>query len=162
MQELSLDALAREQLEHAVPTQNSTGAPGGAEAGDRFGASAAIGDTDKDGRAEAVVGAPGENADGLLWIARGSASGPVVSGSAATSGTAAGLTRRYAEAPTVERGGFRIKVPESWGEFDVRPESRDDSIRRMVSERLRVQPELAPHRDTYTAFPRKAAADAWK
>ncbi|MCQ4202556.1 hypothetical protein ACFW5W_00625 [Streptomyces sp. NPDC058783] len=37
---------------------------------------------------------------------------------------------RYTEAPTVERGGFRIKVPDSWWEFDVRPESRDDSIRR--------------------------------
>ncbi|MGW1559472.1 hypothetical protein ACWCQ1_23545 [Streptomyces sp. NPDC002144] len=69
---------------------------------------------------------------------------------------------RYMEALTVERGGFRIKVPESWWEFDVRPESRDDSIRRMVSERMRQHPELAPHRDTYVGFLRKAAADAWK
>ncbi|WP_405535784.1 hypothetical protein OG787_18585 [Streptomyces sp. NBC_00075] len=69
---------------------------------------------------------------------------------------------RYSEAQTVERGGFRIKVPESWWEFDVRPESRDDSIRRMVDERVRQREELAPHRDTYTAFLRKAAADAWK
>lgn len=69
---------------------------------------------------------------------------------------------RYMEALTVERGGFRIKVPESWWEFDVRPESRDDSIHRMVSERLRGHPELAPHRDTYVSFLRKAAADAWK
>ncbi|MCH5676106.1 hypothetical protein [Streptomyces gilvus] len=69
---------------------------------------------------------------------------------------------RYMEALTVERGGFRIKVPESWWEFDVRPESRDDSIRLMVSERVRQHPELAPHRDTYVTFLRKAAADAWK
>ncbi|MCA2200018.1 hypothetical protein ACPCSQ_16845 [Streptomyces griseoincarnatus] len=69
---------------------------------------------------------------------------------------------RYMEALTVERGGFRIKVPESWWEFDVRPESRDDSIHRMVTERLRAHPELAPHRDTYISFLRKAAADAWK
>ncbi|MEU1081317.1 hypothetical protein ABZ368_13890 [Streptomyces sp. NPDC005908] len=69
---------------------------------------------------------------------------------------------RYMEALTVERGGFRIKVPESWWEFDVRPESRDDSIHRMVNERLRAHPELAPHRDTYVSFLRKAAADAWK
>ncbi len=27
---------------------------------------------------------------------------------------------RYTEALTVERGGFRIKVPETWWEFDVR------------------------------------------
>ncbi|MEU8645500.1 hypothetical protein AB0C91_26635 [Streptomyces sp. NPDC048674] len=69
---------------------------------------------------------------------------------------------RYMETLTIERGGFRIKVPESWWEFDVRPESRDDSIRRMVSERIHERPELAQYRDTYTAFLRKAAADAWK
>ncbi|MEV0639668.1 hypothetical protein AB0I77_32980 [Streptomyces sp. NPDC050619] len=69
---------------------------------------------------------------------------------------------RYMEALTVERGGFLIKVPESWWEFDVRPESRDDSIRRMVTERVRQRPELAQYRDTYIAFLRKAAADAWK
>ncbi len=69
---------------------------------------------------------------------------------------------RYMEALTVERGGFRIKVPESWWEFDVRPESRDDSIHRMVTERLGAHPELTPHRDTYISFLRKAAADAWK
>ncbi|MFF5344551.1 hypothetical protein ACFY4H_28255 [Streptomyces althioticus] len=69
---------------------------------------------------------------------------------------------RHMEALTVERGGFRIKVPESWWEFDVRPESRDDSIHRMVSERVRAHPELEPHRDTFVSFLRKAAADAWK
>ncbi|MFJ8593064.1 hypothetical protein [Streptomyces sp. NPDC093598] len=69
---------------------------------------------------------------------------------------------RYMETLTVERGGFRIKVPESWWEFDVRPESRDDSIRRMVSERVRQRPELEQHRGTYVDFLQKAAADAWK
>ncbi|MFD0070474.1 hypothetical protein ACFVJ9_57760, partial [Streptomyces sp. NPDC127574] len=69
---------------------------------------------------------------------------------------------RYMETLTIERGGFRIKVPESWWEFDVRPESRDDSIRRMVAERIDERPELAQYRDTYTTFLRKAAADAWK
>ncbi|WP_151479660.1 hypothetical protein [Streptomyces albicerus] len=69
---------------------------------------------------------------------------------------------RYMEALTIERGGFRIKVPESWWEFDVRPESRDDSIRRMVAERVRQRPELAKYKDTYTAFLQKSAADAWK
>ncbi|MFF8014135.1 hypothetical protein [Streptomyces sp. NPDC007929] len=69
---------------------------------------------------------------------------------------------RYMETLTVERGGFRIKVPETWWEFDVRPESRDDSIRRMVSERVRQRPELEQHRGTYVDFLQKAAADAWK
>ncbi|NED01852.1 hypothetical protein G3I55_09280, partial [Streptomyces sp. SID6648] len=69
---------------------------------------------------------------------------------------------RYTEALTVERGGFRIKVPESWWEFDVRPESRDDSIRRMVDDRVRRYPELAPSRSAYVTFLQKAASDAWK
>ncbi|AVH57190.1 MULTISPECIES: hypothetical protein [Streptomyces] len=69
---------------------------------------------------------------------------------------------RYMETLTIERGGFRIKVPESWWEFDVRPESRDDSIRRMVNERVQQRPELAKYRDTYAAFLQKSAADAWK
>ncbi|MGW0910891.1 hypothetical protein ACWD1Z_03945 [Streptomyces sp. NPDC002784] len=69
---------------------------------------------------------------------------------------------RYMEALTIERGGFRIKVPESWWEFDVRPESRDDSIRRMVNDRVAGHPELSKYRDTYVEFLRKAAADAWK
>ncbi|MEU6255306.1 hypothetical protein [Streptomyces sp. NPDC047043] len=69
---------------------------------------------------------------------------------------------RYMEALTIERGGFRIKVPESWWEFDVRPESRNDSIRRMVTERVQQHPELARYQDTYTSFLQKAAADAWK
>jgi hypothetical protein len=69
---------------------------------------------------------------------------------------------RYMETLTIERGGFRIKVPESWWEFDVRPESRDDSIRQMVNERVQQRPELAKYRDTYAAFLQKAATDAWK
>ncbi|MGW3287701.1 hypothetical protein ACWDR3_24035 [Streptomyces sp. NPDC001002] len=69
---------------------------------------------------------------------------------------------RYMEALTIERGGFLIKVPESWWEFDVRPESRDDSIHRMVTERVEQHPELAPYRDTYTSFLQKAAGEAWK
>ncbi|MEU9555090.1 hypothetical protein [Streptomyces fumanus] len=69
---------------------------------------------------------------------------------------------RYPETSTVERDGFRIKVPESWWEFDVRPESREDSIRRLVAERVRRHPELAPHRAAYVSFLQKAAADAWR
>lgn len=52
-------------------------------------------------------------------------------------------------------------MPESRWEFDAGPESRDDPIHRMVSERLWRQAELVPHRGAYSAFPRKAA-DAWE
>ncbi|MGJ5797474.1 FG-GAP-like repeat-containing protein [Streptomyces griseorubiginosus] len=78
-------------------TQNTTGVPGAAESGDRFGAATHLVDVTKDGKAEVMVGAPGENSDGLLWTARGSAAGPMTSGSTATGGTGAGLKRRYAD-----------------------------------------------------------------
>ncbi|MEU5364832.1 hypothetical protein ABZ354_15295 [Streptomyces sp. NPDC005925] len=52
--------------------QDTAGVPGAGEAGDRFGASVAIGDTDKDGRADLVVGAPGENTGtGAVTAVRG-------------------------------------------------------------------------------------------
>jgi hypothetical protein len=79
-------------------SQNTSGVPGTAEHSDMFGASTHLADLDGDGRAEAVVGAPGENTDGLVWIAEGSATGPVTGGSAVVGGTAAGVTRRYAKA----------------------------------------------------------------
>ncbi|MGV9574399.1 VCBS repeat-containing protein, partial [Streptomyces nigra] len=42
-----------------VLTQNSTGVPGTAEAGDRFGAAVAVHDLNRDGYSDLVVGAPG-------------------------------------------------------------------------------------------------------
>ncbi|MEK8171318.1 hypothetical protein NKH77_23330 [Streptomyces sp. M19] len=71
------------------------------------------------------------------------------------------MSRRH-EPQTVERGGFRISVPDSWWEFDVRPESRDDTIRQMVNERVRAVPELGPHRDVMTDFLRRSAREAWE
>jgi hypothetical protein len=57
-------------------TQDTPGVPGAGEAGDRFGASVAIGDTDKDGKADLVIGAPGENGKaGAVTAVRGTASG---------------------------------------------------------------------------------------
>jgi hypothetical protein len=73
-------------------TQNTAGVPGTAEAGDQFGAAVHLADLNKDGRLETVVGAPGENSDGCVWVARGSASGPVLSGSVNLCGKSAGIT----------------------------------------------------------------------
>ncbi|MGY1579793.1 FG-GAP-like repeat-containing protein [Streptomyces sp. MN13] len=78
-------------------SQNTTGVPGSAERGDAFGAATHLADLDKDGRAETVVGAPGENSDGLVWQARGTANGPSTNGSTTITGTAAGLKLRYSE-----------------------------------------------------------------
>ncbi|MFJ6650829.1 FG-GAP repeat protein [Streptomyces sp. NPDC091290] len=78
-------------------SQDTAGVPGTAEQGDRFAAAVHLIDVTKDGRTELAVGAPGENADGLLWTAKGATAGPVTSGSKTLSGTAAGLKRKYAE-----------------------------------------------------------------
>ncbi|MXM69008.1 hypothetical protein GR925_37865 [Streptomyces sp. HUCO-GS316] len=78
-------------------TQNTSGVGGTAETGDLFATATHLVDLTKDGRAEVAVGVPGENADGLLWTARGSSTGPVTSGSTTVTGTGAGLKRRYAE-----------------------------------------------------------------
>ncbi|MGW0733737.1 hypothetical protein [Streptomyces sp. NPDC002851] len=69
---------------------------------------------------------------------------------------------RRSEAQTIERNGFHIKVPQSWWEFDIRPASRDQTIRELVNERVRQRPELADHRDAFTSFLQKAARDAWQ
>ncbi|MGW0878988.1 FG-GAP-like repeat-containing protein [Streptomyces sp. NPDC002671] len=73
-------------------TQNTTGVPGTAEAEDYFGWAVHLSDLNRDGKADLVVGAPGENTDGLVWVARGSAAGPVTNGSVGISGKSAGIT----------------------------------------------------------------------
>ncbi|WP_405871288.1 FG-GAP-like repeat-containing protein [Streptomyces sp. NBC_00005] len=73
-------------------TQDTAGIPGTAETGDQFGAAVHLADLNQDGKAETVVGAPTENSDGCLWTARGSASGPVLTGSVNVCGKTSGIT----------------------------------------------------------------------
>ncbi|MEU1708462.1 FG-GAP and VCBS repeat-containing protein [Streptomyces sp. NPDC005706] len=73
-------------------TQDTAGVPGAVETGDAFGAAVHLADLDKDGKAETVVGAPTENSDGCVWVARGSVSGPVPSGSFNVCGRSAGIS----------------------------------------------------------------------
>lgn len=54
---------------------------------------------------------------------------------------------------------FSVAVPESWWEFDVRPEGREAAIRALVDERVRVMPELAPYRADVSSMLRKMAKD---
>ncbi|MEU0408137.1 hypothetical protein ABZ307_09975 [Streptomyces griseorubiginosus] len=75
-------------------TQDTTDVPGAVETGDAFGQAVHLADLNGDGRAETVVAAPTENNDGCLWIARGSASGPVLKGSVNLCGKSAGITVR--------------------------------------------------------------------
>lgn len=75
-------------------TQDTAGVPGTVEKGDQFGAAVHLADLTGDGKAKTIVGAPTENSDGCLWIARGSASGPVLAGSVNLCGKSAGITPR--------------------------------------------------------------------
>lgn len=56
--------------------------------------------------------------------------------------------------------GISLSVPESWWEFDIRPEGREATIRGLVDERVREVPELAPYRADLTAMLRRMAKDA--
>jgi hypothetical protein len=76
----------------ALYTQNTTGVPGTAERNDAFGTATHLTDLNRDGRAESVVGAPGENTDGLIWLSRQSPANSLT-----LSGTSVGLTHRYAD-----------------------------------------------------------------
>ena len=75
-----------------VITQRTRGIPGADQPGDEFGASVAVGDLDGDGRADVVVGAPGENrGEGRLTVVRGAASGHAGRGNVAYGPRALGL-----------------------------------------------------------------------
>ncbi|MGP4044785.1 hypothetical protein [Streptomyces sp. 2A115] len=56
--------------------------------------------------------------------------------------------------------GISLSVPESWWEFDIRPEGREATIRSLVDERVREVPELAPYRSDLSAMLRRMAKDA--
>lgn len=57
--------------------------------------------------------------------------------------------------------GFSLSVPDSWWEFDIRPEGRDATVRALVDERIREVPELAEYRGDLAAVLRKMAKDAY-
>ncbi|WP_437075244.1 hypothetical protein [Streptomyces sp. enrichment culture] len=56
--------------------------------------------------------------------------------------------------------GFTLAVPQSWWEFDIRPEGRESTVRSLVDERVRLVPELGPYRSELTAMLRRMAKDA--
>lgn len=56
--------------------------------------------------------------------------------------------------------GVALSVPESWWEFDARPEGRDATIHSLVEQRVRATPELAPYRADLPAMLRRMAKDA--
>ncbi|MFI9251445.1 FG-GAP-like repeat-containing protein [Streptomyces sp. NPDC053069] len=85
-----------------VFTEDSTGIPGGVEAGDNFGADVTAGDLDRDGYSELIVGAPGERhatcehcyiSGGGIYVLKGSAKGTTGTGAVFYAHDAAGLPR---------------------------------------------------------------------
>jgi hypothetical protein len=57
--------------------------------------------------------------------------------------------------------GVSLSVPESWWEFDIRPEGREATVRQVIDERLRAAPELAPYRRELSTLLRRMARDAY-
>lgn len=57
--------------------------------------------------------------------------------------------------------GVSLAVPESWWEFDIRPEGREATVRQLVDERVRAVPELAPYRKDLATLLRRMARDAY-
>jgi hypothetical protein len=56
---------------------------------------------------------------------------------------------------------FTLSIPASWFELDVRPTTRDDSIKSLVEDRVRQQPELWERRSELVKVLRRQARDAW-
>lgn len=57
--------------------------------------------------------------------------------------------------------GFSLTVPGAWFEIDLHPSSRDASISKLVRERVRDVPELAPHTATISKLFGQFAKSAW-
>lgn len=57
--------------------------------------------------------------------------------------------------------GVSLAVPESWWEFDIRPEGREATVRALVDERVRAVPELASYRGDLSTLLRRMARDAY-
>lgn len=75
-------------------TQNSTGVPGAAETNDFFGEGVLLTDLNKDGKADLLAGASGENdMDGLVTVLKGSASGITTSGATTYGPSAFGISK---------------------------------------------------------------------
>ncbi|MGV9455821.1 FG-GAP-like repeat-containing protein [Streptomyces sp. NPDC003635] len=86
-------------------SQDTSGVPGTAESYDYFGDSVFLTDANKDGRAELVTGARGENSGaGALWVLRGTSTGTTATGAKSFSSTTLGGPSGLAYFGTVLEG----------------------------------------------------------
>lgn len=56
---------------------------------------------------------------------------------------------------------FELDLPSSWEELDLKPLTRDRSIKYLVDERVRSIPAFRAHRGEFVAYLRNVAAQAW-
>jgi hypothetical protein len=104
-------------------TQDTSGVPGATEIGDYFGGALAVGDVTGDGRADAVVGVPGEDVGstvdaGSIVLLKGSSSGLTGSGAQAFSQASAGVPGSPERADTFG-GAVSILNLDGKGPLDV-------------------------------------------
>jgi hypothetical protein len=79
-------------------TQNTAGVPGGCETGDKMGTQVSLLDTNNDGFADLLAGAPAENAgDGMVSWLEGVTAGVTGTGSLGITATTFGVTGKKAE-----------------------------------------------------------------
>ncbi|MET9964595.1 FG-GAP repeat protein [Streptomyces sp. NPDC006356] len=76
-------------------SQDTAGVPGGSETDDFFGTTVSVGDVNKDGRPELLVGAEGENnMTGAVWVFPGGSARPTATGSRMFTASSVGLTQQ--------------------------------------------------------------------
>ncbi|MFJ5776951.1 VCBS repeat-containing protein [Streptomyces sp. NPDC093094] len=86
-------------------SQNTAGVPSSAEESDSFGATVSVGDMDKDGRPDLIVGSPTENlATGAVFVLPGGPSRPTGAGSRAFTADMFGFDQRE----SIRLGGYGL------------------------------------------------------
>lgn len=61
----------------------------------------------------------------------------------------------------IENTYFEFDLPRSWDELDLKPATRDRSMKLLVDERMRDIPEFRPHRAAFVRYLRTVTEQAW-
>ncbi|MFD5554291.1 FG-GAP repeat protein [Streptomyces sp. NPDC127068] len=124
---------AKEATTYRRITQATSGVAGSPEAGDRFGASVAAGDVDRDGHPDLVIGVPGEDVGGktdagAVHVLRGGSSGPSGRGAQYVDRAAAGVPGPLARGDALGEA-VRLADTDRDGHADLHVTGREGSLR---------------------------------